>query len=558
MPRALWQVLYARGLVSREQVEGHFSPKLKDLTPPTSLTGIDKAVARLISAFEQGEVLCIYADFDLDGTPGLALLHRGLTLLGFKDVRHFQPKRLSDGYGLHAHVLKDLKDQGVQLVVTVDVGITDVKAVSEANEIGLDVIITDHHLPKEELPAACAIVNPNQSECESGLGHLSGTGVAFYLVLALRSEMHKRGLLREAFDPKELLDCFAIGTVTDMVPLIKENRSLVKHGLVELSKTKRPGLKVLLQQLDLWGRSLSSQDVGFKLAPKLNALSRLEKSLLPIDLFLVDSEMEASRLVGEVFQTHQERVELQRHAEKLAEEVAKDQRKSGFIWVWSPEFHQGIVGLVATKMAQKFKVPAFIGAGKEDGRIVGSARIPDENSGYHLPEALGAAEEALEKFGGHKAAAGFELRKEDADLFEDLLRNYFKHQGEDNKPSQFTQTFHYDSECGLDEITPQFMSWYENMGPYGMGFEAPVFLLKNLEVTGVRELRGGHLKLSVRDRKSGARADALWFSPPPHHPATYKFIQPQDIIDILGEPEWNHFAGKATLQVLVKDLRWSR
>ena len=222
-------------------IDSLFSAKLKDLKNPFSLHDMDKAVARLCEAFEKNEKICVYADFDLDGTSGLALLVRGFEMLGFKNVEGYQPLRLQEGYGVHAHAIEKLQASGVDLVVTVDVGITAFEALERAAELGLDVIVTDHHQPKDQMPKALAVVNPNKGFCDSGLGYLSGVGVGFYLFLALKMEFQKRGWLIGEVDSKELLDCFVIGTLTDMVPLIHENRALVKHGLKAQEVTKRPG-----------------------------------------------------------------------------------------------------------------------------------------------------------------------------------------------------------------------------------------------------------------------------------------------------------------------------
>ncbi|MEQ1664391.1 MAG: DHH family phosphoesterase, partial [Bdellovibrionales bacterium] len=234
LPDPIWQIVFGRGYDSTEKIENLVQPKLKDLAHPFSLHQMDLAVARLIQAFQNEEKILIYGDYDLDGSPGIVLLREGLIKLGFSNVEVFQPLRLKDGYGLHSHKIADFKNLGVQLIVTVDVGITDIESVDIANEMGIDVIITDHHLPKEKHPNAFAIVNPNKGNCESNLQHLCGTGVAFYLILALRMEMSQKKLLKQEFNPKELLDLFAIATITDMVPLIKENRVLVKHGLLQL------------------------------------------------------------------------------------------------------------------------------------------------------------------------------------------------------------------------------------------------------------------------------------------------------------------------------------
>ena len=271
------------------------------------------AVERLIQAFKKQETICIYADYDMDGTPGLALLISGLQSLGFKNLLSFQPNRFDDGYGVHPPIVEDfIENHGVCLFVTVDVGITDVEAVNTAKKKNVDFIITDHHQPKEDLPCASAIINPNQQDCSSGLTYLCGAGVAFYLILALRSAMRDQGLLKTPFDPKQLLDCFAIATLTDMVPLVKENRILVQHGLWKLARTNRLGLRLLMKKLDLWNKPLKSSDISFRMVPKLNALGRMNSPVRALDLFLVDDPGQAEAKVEAALDAQKKRWEIQK------------------------------------------------------------------------------------------------------------------------------------------------------------------------------------------------------------------------------------------------------
>ena len=555
MPKMIWQVLQARQIQSLPEIQQVFSPQLKELSNPYSLDQMDLAVDRLSRAYQKGEKICLYADFDLDGTSGLALLKRGLELLGFENLVHYQPSRLSEGYGLHSRVLEKLKAQGVHVVVTIDVGITALEAALRAQELGLDLIVTDHHLPKESLPEALALVNPNKGTCGSGLGHLCGAGVAFYLFLALKMRFQKEGWLRSEVNSKELLDCFAIGTLTDMVPLRAENRVLVKHGLVELAKTRRPGLKSLLKALNLWGRPLSAQDVAIRFAPKLNALSRMERGILPLDLFLIESEEQAQALVDQVIQNNADRVAFQAAAESLAEERAQDLLMSSSpscLFVWDESFHPGVVGLVATRLAQKFSLPSFVGA-LRDGMIVGSARGTGQEPGVLL--GLESSSQFLERFGGHAQAAGFELDPAKAEGFAGALEEYYQSIAQAGKGS--SEVTYFDASGRLAEITPSFMRWYEGLGPFGAQFELPLFHLEELEIRSLRELRGGHIKLELADRNfSQVRKEALWFSPPPSHPLLRsQGLEPGRTLEVLAHPQWNYFNGSQSLQLVLEDLR---
>ena len=549
-----------RGLHSSASIENWIFPKLSDLRDPFSIKDMDLAVDRLLQALKNQETVAIYGDFDLDGTPGVALLREGLSALGFESIKHYQPKRLSEGYGFHIHAVEKLKEQGVSLIVTVDVGITDIETVDRAQQIGVDVIVTDHHLPKMSeggtdflIPKAVAVVNPNRPDCSSGLGHLCGTGVGFFLILALRRCLQEQGLLNRDFNPKSLLDLFAVATLTDMVPLVEENRVLVKHGILELAKTQRPGLQLLLKELGLWGRPLTGDDVAIRFSPKLNALSRMEMGTLPLDVFLVDSVKKAKELIVDVMDKNQLRVKLQKEAEAHAIKVIGENADQPFVWVYSKDYHKGVVGLVATKLSQKYWVPAFVGSCTSEDTITGSARLPDDSSGVNLVEALSSAKESLSHFGGHAAASGFSLSLDNAESLGKSLNQFFSNQRPGASPSLSQRK--YDAAMVLRDLTPDFMKWYESLGPFGVGFESPVFCIENLTLESVRELSGGHLKLKVKDNE-GYCLEALWFYPDLSH----EIFENGDLLagmglSVLAEPQWNYFAGRRSLQLLLKDIR---
>ncbi|RME18318.1 MAG: single-stranded-DNA-specific exonuclease RecJ [Bdellovibrio sp.] len=542
MPLPLWKVFQKRGLFSREDLEEFFKPSLKNLTPPEKILGIDKAVFRTIKAYKNHEKIVVYGDYDLDGTPGVALLVSALKDMGFSQIQSYQPSRLQEGYGLHKKAVRAFRQEGVQLIITVDVGITDVEAVKEANHLGVDVIITDHHQPKEQLPEAYAIVNPNQRGCASGLCHLSGTGVAFYFVMALKQQMKKEGLLEREINLKQYLDLFTLATISDLVPLVKENRVLLKHGLLELQRTTRPGLKALLESLELVDQKLLAEHVGYKIAPRLNALSRLEEGVLPLDLLTVTSEPAARELVHKVHDIHKRRKALQKEAFKEALELWEASQQETFCWVWSKNFHQGVISLVATQLAQHLGIPTFVGALLSNGQIVGSARKPDSVK-MNLLEVLEQA--PLLKFGGHPQAAGFELSQDQVTLFDEHLR------AQSFSYENCEKCWNYDAEMSLEEVTPEFLKWLDACEPFGVGFEKPVFYFPAVEVLGLKELSGEHLRLSLGEGFGRVRKTAVWFSPKAQK---REELQVGDIVDVLGVPQWNIFQGTKSLQILVYDL----
>jgi single-stranded-DNA-specific exonuclease len=543
------RILAARGFSESLQVDRLLFPKLTELKDPLSLLGMEKAVGRLVEAALKKEKICIYADFDLDGTSGLALLKTGMLALGFTDVIHYQPKRLSEGYGFHAAVVEELHRQGVSLIITVDVGITANPAVEKAVALGIDVILTDHHLPGAILPPAFVVVNPNQSADQSGLGYLCGAGVAFYLLRALKRVFTDHPQLpKNEFELKDVLDFFTIATLTDMVPLVDDNRVLVKHGLIKLAETQRPGLRALLKELDLENRALTSQDVAIRFAPKLNALSRMENGILPIDLFLVDDEKIATQMVKQVMKNNSTRVQLQSDAETEALSLLKAWPHGDFVFVMSPNFHRGIVGLIATKLSQVFNRPAFVGAQGTDGVIVGSARLPQGQEAC-LVEAMGSAKNYLTRFGGHSAAAGFELHGDQVPHLVDALNIHFQGLRERPKPLEIF----YDVQARLGDVGAPLMKWYDFVGPFGAGFSIPLIHFSKVLLHSKRSLKGGHWRLKLVEPDGGGSHEALLFSPSPRHLQVLE--KPHEFLDVLGELQWNYFGGQKTVQILVRDLK---
>ncbi len=550
LPAIITRLLAARGIAQDKEVEKLLYPKLVDLKDPLTMKGMSQALERLGKAFLQKEKICIYADFDLDGTSGLALLKTGLLALGFQDVLHYQPKRLAEGYGFHAQAVEELKEQGVSLIITVDVGITAHAAIDKANQLGVDVILTDHHLPADAgIPAAYVVVNPNQGDCPSGLGYLCGAGVAFYLLRGLKRYFHEHPDLPESnWDLKEVLDYFTIGTLTDMVPLVDDNRVLVKHGLVRLAETSRAGLKALLLELDLCDRPLTSQDVAIRFAPKLNALSRMESGILPIDIFLLEDHSKAREMVSQVMKNNSTRVQLQGDAEAQAQDLLKDWKYQDFVFVASKDFHRGVLGLIATKLTQVYNKPAFVGSIGDDGMIVGSARLPQGQEAC-LVEAMSSSQSILSRYGGHSAAAGFEISQTKVETFLSNLNAHFSEIREKPKPIEL----YFDAEASVGDINVNLMKWHDFVGPFGVGFNIPLLHFDRVQVLSKRELKGGHLRLKLASHDGHHSVEALLFTPTPRQVEAITSIP--GFYSILGELQWNYFAGQKTIQVLVKDLK---
>lgn len=551
LPGVIQRFLRARGVMTAGDLQKLTAPKLSELKDPTALRGMREAMGRLLRAYENRESVCIYADFDLDGSSGLGLLYRGMYALGYESLSYYQPKRLSEGYGFHASAVEELHQRGVRLIVTVDVGITALAACARARELGVDVIITDHHQPGKTLPDALTVINPNQSDCASELNYLCGAGVAFYLLRGLKRALTDRGIARASeLDLRDSLDLLGIGTLTDMVPLQGDNRALVKAGIQGLARTKKAGLRRLLEELDLDKESLTSQEVAIRFSPKLNALSRMEAGILPIDIFLAEDEARADELVTRMMGFNADRVQHQQQGEKIAFELLEGWAHEGFAFVFSDQFHRGVIGLLATKIVNTLGVPAFVGAVGDDGQIVGSGRWPAGVPGSLLT-AMEAAKLALTRFGGHHAAAGFELPRAKAEEFTGLLARHFSELAAGAATGALPIV--YDIDLDWSEITEPTMKWLEAFEPYGVGFPQPLFRVTDLQIREVLTLRGGHLKWFFKAPGSAKKLEALWFSPPPV--AQELAARKDAVVEIIGELQRNTFAGQKTIQILIKDMR---
>tara|TARA_B100001248_G_scaffold261233_1_gene251734 strand:- start:6991 stop:8682 length:1692 start_codon:yes stop_codon:yes gene_type:complete len=540
IPESVLRFLHARGYKSKTSIEDLLRASLQDMRSPFVLKDISKFVDRMTLAYSRQEEILIYGDFDLDGTSATAIMVQGLKALGFQNIRYFQPRRLRDGYGLHAWAMEQFQQEGVDLVITVDVGISDLKAARKAKELGIDLIVTDHHQPKEDLPEAIAVINPNRKDCSSELSHLCGAGVAFYILLALKMHWDKQNI-PHTFQAKDVLDFFIIGTLTDMVPLKDENKALCKHGILQMQKTAKPGLKVLLETLGYAGRSLSGADVAIGIAPKLNALSRMEDGLLPIDILLETSELEAQKKMQRVLEINDQRKIQQAEAEQEADCEFLSRGKQPVAFVYSKNFHKGVIGLVATKLCQKYNVPAFVGTLNEDGRIVGSARSPNEED-FSTLKAYEKTKDHLLGFGGHHYASGFQLDIKNAEAWAVALQDHYKSIASKKK------TFYYDVKVDLESLNTKTMQWLDRFQPFGKGFEPPTFFLTDCKILDMRGLRGGHLRFQIE--QNGIKQTALYFSPPNHR----DFIE-GDRVDLLVDLQWNYFNARKSLQLLIKDIR---
>lgn len=535
------RILASRGFDTVDAARDFISPALSGMLDPFLMADMDQAVTRLLRARQQGETVCIYGDYDVDGITATALLVSALPRLGIKADYHI-PHRMDDGYGLNLEALKSLAANGYRVVVSVDCGVTALEEADFCRSAGLDLIITDHHQPLEQLPAAIAVLNPLRTDCPYPFKALAGVGVAFNLLVALRSRLRESDPSADnGPDLREWLDLVAMGTIADMVPLIGQNRLLVTAGLKRMGTGCRIGLAALKTVSGVTGEVNSGQ-VGFRLAPRLNAAGRLESALPCVELLLTDDAEKAACLARELDAANSERQLVERRifddAEALLLRNGWSEKRFSIV-LSSPDWHPGVVGIVASRLVERHFRPTILIAANEDGSGKGSGR---SISGFHLLDALHASSAHLAKYGGHRMAAGVTVARGQLEAF---AATFEQAAGERLKETDLTPQLHLDAELPADELTMPLVREIEQLAPFGMGNAEPTLLMRNLRVLETRTIGEGHLKLRLE--KGGRRFQAIGWR-----------MGDEDIpprIDLACTPEIDTWGGNARLQLRLKGIR---
>jgi single-stranded-DNA-specific exonuclease len=499
--------LYAsRGLLDAKDL----SNELSALAAPAGLRSIDSAAVFLADAISEKKKLVIVADYDCDGATACAVALRGLRAMG-ANVDFLVPNRFEYGYGLTPEIVAlAAREKSPDVIVTVDNGIASIDGVAEANRCGIDVVVTDHHLPADTLPAARVIVNPNQPDCGFPSKNLAGVGVMFYVLLALRGELRKRAVFDAQTQPKldTLLDLVALGTVADVVKLDANNRILVAQGLKRIrSGRMQPGIAALFRAAGREARRATPFDLGFAVGPRLNAAGRLADMSLGIECLTTDDEGRAWAIAQQLDEINRERrtIETEMQDTALAQLDTIDPRDNATISVFDSSWHQGVIGIVASRLKDKYYRPTITFAPANDGLIKGSGR---SIAGFHLRDALDLvskqAPALIDKFGGHAMAAGLTIRAEAFDAFaaafEAVGRSWLDR-------SQLERILETDGPLEEAYFTPQFIELLD-AEVWGQGFPPPVFC-DEFRVLNQRVLKDRHLKLLLE--KDGRRYDAIWF-----------------------------------------------
>ncbi len=546
----LVQVLYNRGVTEPEEADAFLAGQAR-FDDPFRMNGIAAAVERIRAAIAASEPIVVYGDFDADGVTATALLVQALQAFGAQ-VTPYIPHRVDEGYGLNRDALEKIAGGGGRLVITVDCGIRSAAEVAFGNTLGLDIIVTDHHSiqqvdGQDVLPPALAVVNPKQAGDPYPAKDLAGVGLAFKLAQALLIAEKRSPSAPAPVDlaERDLLDLVALGTVADLAPLLGENRALVRRGLAELNKPRRPGVIAMLEETRLLAGRVDATAIGFVLGPRLNAAGRLDTAKISYDLLTAPDVLTAQPLAAQVSELNRQRQDLTAEKVLLAKELIGAERPDRFLYLISHhDFPPGIVGLVAGRLTEELYRPALVAeVGPETTH--GSARsIPE----FNITAALDECRELLVRHGGHAAAAGFTVRNEDLPTLRARLEEIAARElaGQDLQPALVV-----DAAVALGDLDWAVYDLLRQLEPCGYANPQPVFAALGVELAGYRQVGAErqHLKLSVRDPQTRQTWDAIAFR------QGHWFGQLAPRIDVAFTLEANEFNGERRLQLNVKDLR---
>ena len=539
VPFFLAMLMNIRGLDDAAHLR-EFLGEGEPLSDPFLLKDMDKAAARITRAVDNMEKIAVYGDYDADGVTSTAMLYSYLETRG-ADVIFYIPQREGEGYGMNMGAVEYLKEQGVSLIVTVDNGISSVQEVARANELGIDVVVTDHHRPQEILPDAVAVVDAYRPDDTSPYKHFSGVGVAFKLLMALEDGAGDVEDLLEAYS-----DLAAIGTIGDIVPLTGENRTLIRAGLERLSQSDRPGVQALLENAGIAGKTLTSTNVAFTLVPRINATGRMGAPERAVRLLISGYEEEAEVLSEEICADNEERrrVEAEIAEAAFADIEAKGYMKDRVVVVDGENWHHGVIGIVASRVTERCGKPCMI-ISRGETEAKGSGRSIE---GFSLFEAICACGDLLIKFGGHPMAAGITLKPENIEAFRKRINQY----AAEHFPQMPTQTVTLDCKLNPAALSVSMAQSLTQLEPFGNGNPQPVFGLFNMELSNVTPVGGGgHLRLTLE--KNGAVITAMRFNTKPEE-LPYHI---GDKIDLAVQLEAREFRGQPSLTVIVRDMKFA-
>lgn len=541
MPAILMRMLLQRG-VEPGEMERFLHPKLKLLKDPFLLPDMDAAVTRILQAIDEAQEVCVYGDYDVDGITSVTLLTTVLKAYGLS-VRSFIPRRGPEGYGLNPAALERCMREGCKpdLLITVDCGTASLDEIAALSAEGVEVIVVDHHeMSPAGRPDCVALINPKcAGQSDEHFDYLCAAGVVFKLA---------HGLLKtrpiEGFDLRDYLDLVALATIADIVPLIEENRLLVRHGLKRMARSRHPGIKALVEIAQIKA-PLTSADVGFRIGPRINAAGRMDRPEDALAMLTTQDEGEAERLAGllDAHNRARQEEEMRIHKEAVERFETAFDSSDPVIVLGSRDWHPGVVGIVASRMMRRYHKPTFIIAIDEQGVGKGSGR---SIRGLSLMDAINANRDLLIAGGGHAMAAGISVEESNIEAFRQAFAGYVaKHVSEED----LMPRLHIDAEIGLGELSLEFLSSYELLQPFGAANPEPLFMSSGVQLTDPpRELKNHHLKLSLQ--QDGHRQEAMFFGAGQRDLPSWK--EPWDIAYTIHR---NTFRGRTSLQMIIQDVR---
>ena len=531
--------LASRGVTEMEDVRAVLGDDPAPFHDPFLMADMDKAVSRIKEAVKIGERIAIYGDYDVDGMTSSVMLALWLQSKE-ADFEIYIPGRFDEGYGLNNAALDALKKRGVDLVVTVDCGITAVEEALHAESIGLDLVITDHHECKGALPEADAVVDPKRPDCDYPFRSLAGVGVAFKLICALEGDH----LSDEIF--KSYSEFVALGTIADVMPVVGENRELIRRGLEVLNSNPRPGLRSLLQKVGVEPGKVTAATIGFTLAPRLNAAGRMGQACLSVDLLFAECSDETERLATELCRLNSERRSLEQEIYDEATTMLPEAGLDSPIVLARRGWYQGVTGIVAAKMAELHRLPAIIISIDDDGMGRGSCR---SFGSFTIYDALSTCEDILDNYGGHEMAAGVTVAEENIDELQRRISKYYH----DNIKDAPTSGLRLDFEVEKPELlTLKNIEALDHLEPFGNGNPSPCLCILGAVVSSAQSIGSGkHSRLKIE--KSGKSLNCIFFSVPVEKLG----VREGNLVDVAFEPQVNDFRGQSSVQLQLLDIRES-
>ncbi len=543
--KILVNLMVQRGITTYEEAKKFFRPSLEDLHDPFLMKDMDKAIARIGEALAGKENILIYGDYDVDGTTAVSLVYTFLK--GYSgNVFYYIPDRYKEGYGISKQGIDWASEHKYSLIIALDCGIKSIDKVAYASSLGIDFIICDHHRPGNELPAAVAVLDPKRNDCDYPYKELSGCGIGFKLIQAFAQVNHVPFVQLEQF-----LDLVAISIAADIVPITGENRILAYFGLQKINKEPRPGIKAILE-LGGVKKDLTINDIVFTIAPRINAAGRIEHGVKAVELLIQKKEDLANFLGDDINEQNTARKSLdtlitEQALQQIEHDVNFSGRKSTV--VYHPEWHKGVIGIVASRLTDKYYRPTIV-LTKSNGHVSGSARSVKDFDVYN---AIESCSDLLEQFGGHMYAAGLTMKEENVEEFKRRFEEVVRATIEDR---MLTREIEIDAELNLKDITPAFYRILKQFAPFGPGNMAPIFRTSGVRDNGRGRVVGNnHLKLSLTQTElHKGMFDGIAFQLGHHHPK----VEQQESFDVVYHIEENTFNGRTSLQLNIKDLKFSK